>query len=221
MYWCRGVKKIIPSHGRGAADCEMAGRSNNASGKTPTSSFPREGIAHIPTLLFTLLLISLLPSCKPDNLQNGVAPEYFDLQGYFKADTARLNKLNPLTLKTVTHNGITESKKVHIKNWGLELNSFSGSDINKPAWKDSYQVQNIGDTLIYKAKYPELKTRRIIIIKQNNKIKQLLIDNSTQNLLYKTSEKLSYFPDSIYVIEKVQQVKLMGTNRYTVRGTLN
>src|ERR1700761_455098 len=80
-----------------------------------------------------ILLIVLLPSCKPDNIQDGSAPKYFDLDGYFKADAARLTKLNHPILKTVTHNGITETKRVNIKDWNAELNLFRQSDINKPA----------------------------------------------------------------------------------------
>lgn len=173
------------------------------------------------SILSIVILISLLPACKPDTIQSGTVQKYFDIQGFFKADTARLNQLNRLTVKTVTHNGVTETKKVHINNWGLELNTFSTSDINKPAWRDSYNIQNTGNTLIYTAKYPELKTREIIINKNNNKVKWIMIFNYSKNMLYQTSEKLSYFPDSIYIIQKYQKVRLLGANRYTIKGTLN
>ncbi|XHR93010.1 hypothetical protein ACFJIV_22110 [Mucilaginibacter sp. UC70_90] len=48
----------------------------------------------------------------------------------------------------------------------------------------------------------------------------ILIYNHTKNLLYETNEKLSYFPDSLYLIQKTQHVKLMGRNDYKVQGTL-
>lgn len=165
--------------------------------------------------------LALWSACKPDAVQTDAVPHYFDLKGYFRADSARLAGLNRLTFKTVTHNGITESKKVHIANWGLELGLFSASDINKPAWRDSYQIQDTADSIVYRAKYPELKTREITISKQKNKIKRIVIYNHTKNILYQTSERLSYFPDSIYIIEKSQQVKLLGTNQYTIKGSLN
>jgi hypothetical protein len=208
MYWCsnkNNIADINPSPGRGAVMCDVTGRSI---GKT--TGF---------TLFIIILFASFLSSCKPDIAKSDI--KFFDMKAYFHADSLHLTKLNHLTFKTVTHNGITESKKVHINNWGLELSLFSESDINKPAWTDSYTVQNSGNTLIYRAKDPELKTREIIINKQDNKIKWILIYNSTKNILYQTHEKLSYFPDSIYIIEKYQKVRLLGANNYTIKGTLN
>jgi hypothetical protein len=125
-------------------------------------------------------------------------------------------------LKTVTHNGVTESKKVKIDNWMRELSLFSESDINKPAWRDSYKIQQTDHTLIYMATDTTLKTREIIINKkQDGQVQYIAIYNYTKNLLYDTREKLTYMPDSIYKIEKTQHVKLLGTNKYVIVGSLN
>ncbi|HVV56652.1 MAG TPA: hypothetical protein VHC47_15060 [Mucilaginibacter sp.] len=148
--------------------------------------------------------------------------KYFDLKGYFLADSARLTKLNPLITKTVTHNNDTETKKVHIKDWGAELSLFTESDINKPAWRADYNIQQSGDFLIYKAKKnTDLKTRDIIIKKTGDKIKWILIFNHTQNILYESEEKLSYFPDSLYIIRKLQRVRFLGLQKYTIKGVFN
>lgn len=175
-------------------------------------------LKHIIALLGGIMLLSGLQACRPDNVQSGAAPKYFDLAGYFKADTARLKKLNPQVNKTVTHNGVTENKTVQIGNWGQELNLFIQSDINRPAWKNSYTTTTFGDLVIYKAKDPELRTSKVIINRDKGKIKWILIFNHTKNLLYETSEKLSYFPDSAYQIDKSQHVKLMGQNLYHIKG---
>ena len=156
-------------------------------------------------IALTAVLIAWFSACKPEIKETGAVLKYFDLKGYFIADTTQLKKLNKPVTKTVTHNGITESKIVRITNWGQELDLFAGSDINKPAWKDSYTVINSGDFLIYKAKSPELKTRELMIKKVAGKVKWILIYNRTKNILYQTTEKLSYFPDSMYVIEKVER----------------
>jgi hypothetical protein len=169
-----------------------------------------------------ILLIAFLPSCKPDNLQDDAgAPKYFDLEGYFKADAARLTKLNHPVLKTVIHNGDTQTKTVHINNWDAELSLFIQSDINKPAWRDSYSIVNSCNTIIYQTKDPELTTKEIVITKQGNKVKWIMIVNSTKNILYTTTEKLSYFPDSLYNIYKNQKVRLLKANNYRISGSLN
>jgi hypothetical protein len=222
MYWCRDSQNIIPSLGRGAAASELAGRGNIESiGKTPSSTFPREGIARAAAFLLLLLFTSLLPSCTPNNIQKSTDLKYFDIKGFFTADTARLRKLNHVTHKMVTHNGITETKDVHINNWGSELSLFSQSDINKPAWRNSYIIEKGDNIEIYRANDPDLKTREIIIKKEGRKIKWILISNSTRNQLYQTKEKLSYFPDSIYIIQKCQKVRLLGANTYVIKGSLN
>ena len=171
-------------------------------------------------LISSVLLLTCLQSCKPDIKETGSALRYFDIKGYFTADTARLNKLNKPVLKTITYNGVTEQKKVFINNWGLEFAFFTGSDINRPAWKNSYQIITNNDFLIYIAKYPELKMREMIIKKEKGKVKWILIYNRTKNIIYQTTEKLSYFPDSLYIISKKQSVRLMGTNVYKVQGVI-
>jgi hypothetical protein len=168
-----------------------------------------------------ILLLVCVQSCKHDSGDNVLNVQFFDLKGYFKADSVRLTKLNPLVNKTVIHNNVTETKKVRIPNWGTELSLFTQSDINKPAWKASYLVQSTDDFLIYKAKDPALKTRDIIIKRNGNKIKWILIFNHTKNILYETVEKLSYFPDSLYLIEKTQRVRLLGTDQYKIKGSFN
>jgi hypothetical protein len=174
----------------------------------------------IATLLGGFLLLSGLQACRPDKTQSNGTLKYFDIAGYFKADTARLTKSNPRVEKTVTHNGVTESKTIQIPNWGQEFNLFILSDINRPAWKNSYSVLNTDSLIIYKAKTPDLRTTEVMIKKEGDNVKWIVIFNHTKNLLYETHEKLSYFPDSVYQIEKSQQVRLMGKNLYRIKGVL-
>ena len=166
------------------------------------------------------MLLSALQSCNPGAVRSGTAMKYFDIAGYFKADTARLMKNNPLVNKTVTYNGGIENKIVHIGNWGQELNLFIQSDINRPAWRNSYSVLNTDSLIIYKANTRDLRTTEILIKKVKGKVKYILIFNQTKNLLYETKEKLSYFPDSVYQIEKSQSIKLMGKNLYRIKGIM-
>jgi hypothetical protein len=168
-----------------------------------------------------MLMVALwLAACHPD-VKETAALKYFDIKGYFAKDSIFLTRLNKPVFKTVTHNGVTESKEVHIANWGQELSLFKEADINRPAWKNSYTIIANDDVTLYKAKYPELKMREMIIKTDKNQVKWILIFNKTKNILYQTTEKLSYFPDSLYLIEKVQKVRLMGINNYRIQGVLS
>ncbi|RWY51127.1 hypothetical protein [Mucilaginibacter gilvus] len=171
-------------------------------------------------ILFTggLLLLCTWYACKPEIKETGATLKYFDLKEFFKTDSVHLVKLNPNIKKTVTHNGESETKTVKIANWGQEFGLFTSSDINKPAWKDSYAVTENTDSLMYKAKFPELKTREIVIHKNNGKVTRLYILNNIHNLLYTTTEKLLYVPGEYYLIEKDQKVKVMSGNNYLIKG---
>jgi hypothetical protein len=167
---------------------------------------------------FVLIFVLSLPSCKPDIKETGAQLKYFDLKGYFAKDSVRLTHQNPLITKTASHNKVSETKKVHIANWGTELALFKESDINKPAWRDSYKAETSEDITTYRATDPNLKTREIMIKQVNGKLKWIFIYNYTKNILYETSEELSYFPDSLYTINKKQTVRLIGTNFYNIKG---
>ena len=175
---------------------------------------------NINALVGSIAVLLSLGSCKPEINQTGAALKYFDLSGFFKQDTAKLNHLNLKVFKSVSHNNNTENKIITIKDWGRELDFFTSSDINKPAWRDSYTIAGDSSLLIYRAKEPDLKMRQMVIKKSNGKVKWILIFNRITNKLYKSYEKLTYYPDSLYLIEKIQKVRFLGTNNYKVKGIL-
>ncbi|MBL4678058.1 MAG: hypothetical protein COB65_04325 [Thalassobium sp.] len=167
-----------------------------------------------------LLLLSGSYACnKPEIKETGAELKYFDLKGYFKQEAAHLEKVNPEVTKSVAHNGTVESKKVHITAWQQELNLFAESDINKPAWRNSYSVKTTTDSTVYTAQFPELKTREIVIKKSGDNITAIAIFNATHNFLYSTTERLVYMPNKYYSIDKDQKVKIMGANDYRIKGS--
>jgi len=187
--------------------------------RTPSREGNINAFKTINTVVLTILCIFSIPSCKPDNLKEGALKEYFDIKGYFEKNIAQLKKQHNTITKTVVHNGRSESKSVEISNWDTELALFSESDINKPAWTGNYAIQDSAGTIVYTAKDPELRTRRIVISKKEKSgIKQISIYNEVNNALYNTRETLNYFPDSAYTIEKYQKVKLLGANSYKITG---
>lgn len=166
------------------------------------------------------MLLLGIASCKRDSNAAADTKAFFDIKGFFEADSARLTKENPLVTKTVIHNKVSETQKVHISDWGTELSLFIQSDINKPAWRDSYEVSTSDNITRYKAKDPSLKTQVVLLKMENGKLKWIMIANHTKNILYENSEKLSYFPDSLYVIAKKQSVRILGTSTYRISGLL-
>ena len=175
--------------------------------------------------LFTSLMLLAMASCKPEASSAGQI-RYFDLKGYFESEAARLDKANPTIAKTSIHNSDSETEHVHISDWESELSLFIASDINKASWKTSYKADTSGDFLSYEARDPELRTHDILIKKEGNRIKWILIHNYSKRTVFgktisETIEKLSYFPDSLYQVQKKQYTRLLGTTIYNIKGIIN
>lgn len=169
--------------------------------------------------IFFISAIFWLASCGSENTAKLASPTYFSLKDFFSNESKRLEGLNLNIKKSISDNGQTEGQILQINNWKNELSLFSESDINKPAWKNSYEVKEYGDSTLYIAKEANLRTRKIKIGRNEAKqVNTISIENATDNFLYKTHEALSYSTDSGYVIVKHQEVKVLGTHNYIIRG---
>lgn len=171
--------------------------------------------------LFLILFITLI-SCTSEKNSNSEVHEiyYFDLKTYFTQEAQKLSKQKLLINKSITHNTEIEEKQLQINNWKDELALFIESDINKVSWKNSYKIDSTVNKLTFTAKEDDLKTQSIEIEFSDNNPSKFKIINKTHNYLYKTDEILEYFPDSLYLINKKQQVTLLGENDYLIKGLL-
>lgn len=165
-----------------------------------------------------LIAIIFLASCSSEQNEKS-ADKYADIKGLFASEAIRLNKLNLKVDKTVARNKAIESKKGLTIDWKNELSLFAESDINKPAWRNSYKISGNAKDLLYTALDSNLRTRLIHLKKDDSgRLEHVFIINKTYNYLYQSSEQLSYIPDSIYKIVKKQNVILMGSNEYEITG---
>jgi len=166
--------------------------------------------------LFIIVLLAAI-GCRPEVKDNGKLP-FFDLKKYFTGEAARLTKQYPLIKKTVSYNGQQETKTIGIKHWQQEFDLFINSDINKPAWKNSYAITTCDTGITYQTTDSTLHTYWIGVGMKGNKVKSIYIRNCTHNMLYDTWENLAYYPDSAYLILKTQDVALLGRNVYKITG---
>ncbi|TZF83062.1 hypothetical protein FW774_12215 [Pedobacter sp. BS3] len=173
---------------------------------------------YVPQFI-TSILIFIAASCQPEEKQAGTMPDlYFSLKDYFDKEVTRLNAANPLVTKSVLRNEEAEQKELHIRNWATELELFSQSDINKPAWRGEYRVDSADHQVTYTALNDDLSTRKVIISRNSGKITHISIRNVVKNLLYSSNETLDYYPDSLYSIQKEQDVRVIGEGRYQITG---
>ena len=172
-------------------------------------------------ILKSFLIIVLFSSCFSKAKETKQPKFYFDLKGYFSNLATTLNQENPEINKTVSKNDLKENKRIKIPNWNEELALFMEADINKPAWKDSYTKDSSATKIIYKSNDADLKTQKIEISLINGKPTRIHIETSADNLLYQTKENLDFYPDSLYSIQKKQNVILLGENNYQIVGKMN
>lgn len=177
----------------------------------------------IKIVLYLFFVVNLF-SCTQKEAELSNEEYFFSLKNYFEEEAQRLTSQHALILKEVKRNAESEEKEIEIQDWRKEFGLFIESDINKLSWKDSYQEivhQNESgnqDTLIYQSKDPKLRTQEILIIKEDKQIKEIAIKNAVKNYLYSSVEELKYYPDSLYEINKKQDVILLGSNAYYISG---
>lgn len=145
---------------------------------------------------------------------------YFNIPGYFEDQVTQLQKLNPLVLKTVYTNEISEQKELKIASWNSELSSFLSVDLNKPAYQ-GYIVKDSSDNIVnYTFTKDKADVSKVTIKYKDNTPVEFEITKQVKNFLYKTDEKLIYQTDKNYSIEKSQKVILLGANDYKIIGEI-
>ncbi len=132
-----------------------------------------------------------------------------------------MQRTSPTVRKTVKKNNDTEDREMAIRSWVNELELFRLSDINMEAWIGKYAVDSGQHYVEYRATDPELRTRRIVIHRSDEgEIRHIHVANEASNMLYTSKELLDYYPDSLYVIEKRQDIRWWSDNTYTITGRI-
>lgn len=150
--------------------------------------------------------------------KQAAASAYFDLKDYMITEAKRLTALNPEIDKTVIVNGAAERRKVKIADWPKELSVFSDADINKSAWQGLFTAAKGKDTETYLSDNEKVPVKSLSISYKNGKVRGIKLLISNVNSLYTSNDTLSYFPDSLYEVKKIQHIKLLNGKSYTITG---
>ncbi|MEZ4994567.1 MAG: hypothetical protein R2824_29365 [Saprospiraceae bacterium] len=166
-------------------------------------------------------LLTLLWACNPASSSSGGMKKdtFFDLEGYFKGQVAQLSADQPGIRKKVRIGDQEEEKEVDGIDFSQELQIFSRSDINRPAWSDKYRVDSIMQgrqlaALSYTAIDTSLVTRLLEISFQSGKVTAIHILNRSHSAIAHTEQDLQYLPRERYQIVSTQ--KTIGSSPKTV-----
>jgi hypothetical protein len=166
-------------------------------------------------------VLAMFASCNLKSNEKQTTHAYFSINDYFKNEVLRLSKNNPSILKTVVVSGKAEQKTLQIKNWQQELSSFTDADINKASWKGSFLLAKTDTSEIYTSQSDKIPVKKLIVVKENDKVKRIKIFLVNENNLYTSNDSLVYIPDDFYEIKKTQKIKLMDNKKYVIQGKFN
>jgi len=180
-------------------------------------------------IVFFCLGIVFLTACSKESSPAKEASKqqmYFSLQGFFEAEIEKLQSQPIVLHKNAYLNEKVEKKALHEIDWATEFNSFVKSDINKPAWKDSYRTDSLTNRhgqfqINYTALDPDLRTQEIAIsFGKGDAVKpvQIRIVNQSQNPIYDAVENLQYEVGKNYTIENEQKIMWMEGDKFKIKG---
>lgn len=157
---------------------------------------------------------------------------YFDVAGYVKTQITALKRQNPTVEKQTRIKEKSQNQTVKNVDWNRELELFTQADINKPAFRNSYDVAR-PDALTYRytLKPTEEKlTVRSLTVQIDAQTRQPRLIEAvlrTQNLLYESERKLTLesgpgagagWRVKQYKLTGFQQLTYFGKNDFFVQG---
>jgi hypothetical protein len=145
---------------------------------------------------------------------------FFDLEEYFAKEAVRLGEIGKAR-KTVFVGGKKEVLVLDSIGFGRDLQVFSKSDINRPAWSDKYAIdsifsQNTLAELRYHSKDDNLKTQSIVIDFDDFMVSKIVVENNASSFFASSSQLLTYEPQHGYSIKSEQKVASNQGERFGV-----
>ncbi len=163
--------------------------------------------------LLSFLLFLVLAACSQPQ-QAKRTNVYFDLKGFLDQQIATLNARKPLVSKTALVGEQPETHQTKQVDWAKELELFEQTDLNKPAYANSYFTEEISKTTTtYRLKADEdLSVQFLEVIKDEKTGQPLKVKATlrTKNYLYESERNLSLTAANgqltAYEIEGFQQM---------------
>ena len=149
-------------------------------------------------------------------------PVFFDLRDFFQKEMQFLEKNQPVVNKIVRLNGQESLLSSISVSYSDELAPFANSDINKPSWKDKYQVDSILmdghlKEIKYVAKDASLKTKELSIIFGDGGVDKVWIRNSIHSIISESDQELKYERSKGYFIKGRQVGRFAAEKQFSVQ----
>lgn len=146
---------------------------------------------------------------------------YFNLTDFFESEIARLEKVQPKAIKTVTIDGKTESIEPDTLNYRAALQIFMDADINKPAWKGRFRVEHHKQTVQYSTTDKDIPVKSVLVTYKNNMPESITIQRSTYAMLAGASQHMTYHINQGFTVVTTQHAFLRDDKVISVELRFN
>lgn len=116
---------------------------------------------------------------------------------------------------------IIEQVKIEVGKIKKDLLELKNYDINKPAFKNSFEVIKNDSITIFKSKDKSNSIKQIQVSTENNIISRIKIEINNQNNLYESSKYIDWYYNEYIRIKTIQKVKAMSSDTIDIISYLN
>lgn len=95
-------------------------------------------------IIIAAVLLFLAVSCRQEETRDDAPKVYYDLKGFIENQILYLNEKKPEVSKTAVLGSKREVSETREVDWKKELELFIQADINKPSYRQSYEVVGNG-----------------------------------------------------------------------------
>lgn len=163
--------------------------------------------------LFCLLLLTACGNTSAPPKTDKNEASFFDLEAYIDSEVARLQHEKDRTYqKSVSINGQHETQVLEHIDFEKDLAIFRKAAINRPAWRDKYQVERTTYSEIYTALDSSLLTQQLEVVKDaQGQISRIRVNGKSGSVLSQEQKQLLYEPGKGYRISSQRNSKIMGS----------
>lgn len=177
--------------------------------------FRLRNVRFLAILAFWILLIG----CdNPDSPKPPLEFGFFDLDNYFLQESEKV--IGYAAEKRVKINGESEKKSVSGAELKEDLKLFGSYDLNRKSWGDKYVKDTLysedGNVRELRYSSPDLRVRSMTIRFDGDEVSEILVKAEAKNILYSSTQSLTYRPESGYHMEKFQKVISFSRKNYSV-----
>jgi len=183
------------------------------------------------TIVSAIFLFSLV-SCREEETRDDAPKAYYDLKGFVENQIVYLNEKKPEVSKTAVLGTKREVSQTREMDWKKELELFIQADINKPSYRQSYEVIGNGP-LHYEYRLKPgndlpvvyLKIDTDSVLKQPLHVEALIrtknkIYNSEKKVVLNTRKHNGLLEVSSYEVNGYQKLIFVEKKEFGIRGQI-